>query len=207
MVLALAHVIMSHKLPVQLRVMVPTVENSVSANAYRPMDVLQTRAGITVENGNTDAEGRLILCDAMYEASTENPDLLIDCATLTGAARVALGSEVPAVFSTDEDVWNALWAASESEVDPLWRLPLFKGYRKHLDSKVADLSSISNEGSAGSIAAALYLREFVKDLPRWVHVDFAGWNYNSSVPGKPEGGEAMALRALWTFLKERYSSK
>eukprot|EP00195_Chlamydomonas_chlamydogama_P013085 CAMPEP_0202901542 /NCGR_PEP_ID=MMETSP1392-20130828/14314_1 /ASSEMBLY_ACC=CAM_ASM_000868 /TAXON_ID=225041 /ORGANISM="Chlamydomonas chlamydogama, Strain SAG 11-48b" /LENGTH=485 /DNA_ID=CAMNT_0049588119 /DNA_START=189 /DNA_END=1646 /DNA_ORIENTATION=- len=205
LMLALAHVIMSGGLPVRLRVMVPAVENSISGNAYRPLDVLQTRAGITVENGNTDAEGRLILCDAMFEAATEKPDLLIDAATLTGAARVAVGADLPAVFSSDDGVWEALNSAANEENDPLWRLPLYKPYRKLLDSKVADIKSCATEGP-GAITAALYLQEFVKDLPRWVHIDTGAYN-NSSKDGRPEGGEAQALRALWRYLQQRYPKR
>lgn len=204
--IALSHVVMTSNLPVRLRLLIPTVENSISGNAYRPLDVLQTRAGITVENGNTDAEGRLILCDALADAATENPDLLIDAATLTGAARVALGSEIPVVFSSDDEVWSGLEKAARQEEDPLWRLPLWKGYRKLLDSKVADISSTGSEAGAGSITAALYLQEFVKDVPRWVHIDMGAYN-NSSRDGRPEGGEAQGLRALWAYLKQRYSTQ
>eukprot|EP00877_Chromochloris_zofingiensis_P011723 jgi/Chrzof1/6804/Cz19g10110.t1 len=207
LMLSLAHVMMSHRLPVRLRVLVPAVENAISGNAYRPLDVLRTRAGISVENGNTDAEGRLILSDALYEAASDRPDLLIDAATLTGAARAALGPELPAVFSTAEDVWTGLLSASEKECDPLWRMPLYAGYRKMLDSKVADISSTGAElGQAGAVVAALFLKEFTQDVPRWVHIDTGGYVSGSSVgPGKPEGGEALGLRALWSFIKTRYA--
>lgn len=204
LVLALAHVVMKTHLPVALRVLVPAVENSVSGNAFRPLDVLQTRAGITVENGNTDAEGRLILCDALAEAVKEAPELLIDAATLTGAARVALGTELPALFCNNDAVAEELLTAGADVNDPVWRLPLHKPYRKMLDSKVADIYSCSEGGYAGAITAALFLQEFVKEAPAWVHLDTMGYNL-SSKPGRPEGGEAFALRALYEFLRRRYA--
>ncbi|WIA39206.1 hypothetical protein OEZ86_005331 [Tetradesmus obliquus] len=205
LMLALCHVIFSAQLPVRLRVLLPAVENAVSGSSYRPGDVLQTRAGITVENGNTDAEGRLILADAIYEAACFKPDILIDAATLTGAARVALGPEVPVVFSNSDDTWAQLEAAAKQEADPMWRLPLWPGYRKQLDSKVADLSSTGEPGQAGAITAALFLQEFAKAAPAWVHIDTAGWVAGgSSGPGRPEGGEALGLRVLWRFLQDRY---
>lgn len=191
-------------LPVNLRVLIPAVENSISSNAFRPLDVLQTRGGITVENGNTDAEGRLILCDALAEAVTENPDIIIDAATLTGAARVALGTELPALFSNDDATANEILDAALAVGDPLWRMPLHQPYRKMLDSKVADIYSCSEGGYAGAITAALFLYEFVKDAKSWVHIDTMGYNL-SSKPGRPEGGEAFTLRALYEFLKRRYS--
>lgn len=161
LLLALAHLIMSAALPVRLRVLVPAVENAISGNAYRPLDVLRTRAGITVENGNTDAEGRLILADALYEAASCSPapDLIVDAATLTGAARGALGAEVPAVFSNDDATWWQLEAAAAAAGEHLWRLPLHAGYRKMLDSKVADIGSTGGEGAqGGAILAALFLQ-------------------------------------------------
>jgi leucyl aminopeptidase len=205
LILALAHTIMATGLPVSLRVLIPTVENSVSGNAYRPLDVLQTRAGITVENGNTDAEGRLILCDALAEAVKENPEIIIDAATLTGAARVALGTELPALFCNDDAVADDLIKAAREVNDPLWRMPLHQPYRKMLDSKVADIYSCSEGGYGGAITAALFLQEFVKDAKdvAWVHIDTMGYN-NSSKPGRPEGGEAYALRGLFEFLQRRY---
>ncbi|KAG1655336.1 hypothetical protein FOA52_008318 [Chlamydomonas sp. UWO 241] len=204
LLMGLAHVVMTAKLPVRLRLMVPAIDNSVSSDAFRPLDVLQTRSGITVENMHTDAEGRLILCDALFECAQQVPDLLLDAATLTGAARMALGPEVPAVFSNDDATWSALEAAAQQEDDPLWRLPLHKGYRRRLDSKVADLSSKGPEAAGGAIVAALYLQEFVKGAPRWLHIDTGAWNA-SSCDGRPEGGEALGLRALWAFLKQRYT--
>ena len=206
LVLALAHAVMATRLPVALRVLVPAVENSVSANAFRPLDVLQTRAGITVENGNTDAEGRLILCDALAEAVTERPDVLIDAATLTGAARVALGTELPALFCNNDAVAEEVLAAARDVADPVWRLPLHAPYRKMLDSKVADIGSCSEGGYAGAITAALFLLEFAKDAPAWVHLDTMGYTL-SAKPGRPEGGEAFALRAVYEFLRRRYAPK
>ncbi|GAX74877.1 hypothetical protein CEUSTIGMA_g2323.t1 [Chlamydomonas eustigma] len=206
LLLALSHVIMDQALPVRLRLLIPAVENSISGNAFRPLDVLQTRAGITVENGNTDAEGRLILCDALTEAAADSPDLLVDAATLTGAARTALGSEIPAVFSSCDQLWSELQDAALEEGEMLWRLPLYKGYRKMLESKVADMASTGGEGSPGAIVAALFLQEFVKHVPRWLHIDTGAYN-KSSKEGRPEGGEAQGLRALWAFLKRRYQKK
>ena len=206
LILALAHVVMKTGLPVSLRVLIPTVENSVSGNAYRPLDVLQTRGGITVENGNTDAEGRLILCDALAEAVRDAPDIVIDAATLTGAARVALGTELPALFCNDDAAAAEILAAAAAAGDPLWRLPLHQPYRRMLDSKVADIYSCSEGGYAGAITAALFLHEFVKGAAVWAHVDTMGYNL-SSKPGRPEGGEAFALRALYEFLRRRYAAK
>jgi leucyl aminopeptidase len=206
LILALAHTIMATGLPVSLRVLIPTVENSVSGNAYRPLDVLQTRAGITVENGNTDAEGRLILCDALAEAIKETPEIIIDAATLTGAARVALGTELPALFCNDDAVADDLIKAAREVNDPMWRMPLHQPYRKMLDSKVADIYSCSEGGYGGAITAALFLQEFVKDVEgttAWVHIDTMGYN-NSSKPGRPEGGEAYALRGVFEFLQRKY---
>lgn len=203
LVMGLAHAIMKTKVPVQLRVLVPAVENSVSGNAFRPLDVLQTRAGITVENGNTDAEGRLILCDALAEAVSENPDLLLDAATLTGAARVALGTDVPALFCNNDEVAEGILACSNEARDIMWRMPLHKPYKQMIKSKVADIGSCSEGGYAGAITAALFLEEFVKDASAWVHIDTMGYNL-SSKPGRPEGGEALALRGLYTYLSKNY---
>ncbi len=201
--LGLAHAIMATGLKVRLRVLVPAVENFVSSTAFRPMDIFTTRKGITVEIGNTDAEGRLILCDALAEASTEAPALTIDCATLTGAARVALGPELPALFSTDDDAADALLAAGKAELDPLWRMPLWKPYRKMLDSKIADINNVAEGTFAGAVTAALYLQEFVEPGLAWMHIDTFAWN-NGTRPGRPEGGEALGLRALYAFLRERF---
>lgn len=206
MVLSLSHAIMSLKLPVQLRVLIPTVENSISANPYRPLDVLNTRSGRTVENGNTDAEGRLILCDALTEAVSEKPDLLIDMATLTGAARTALGPDIPAVFSNNDEVWWALESSAARERDPVWRMPLLRSYRKMLDSPVADIASTGPDGGPGAIVAALFLQEFVPDEVKWVHVDTPAYNKAAKGPGRPEGGEAFALRAILQMLLSRYAT-
>jgi leucyl aminopeptidase len=202
-VLGLAQMIMDAGLKVRLRVLVPAVENSISGDAFRPLDVLQTRKGLTVEVGNTDAEGRLILCDALAEADSEKPDLLIDFATLTGAARVALGTELPALFCNDDEVAAAILAAGDASVDPLWRLPLFHGYRRHLDSKVADIANIANVGTGGAITAALFLNEFVSRKTAWAHVDTMGYNL-ASKPGRPAGGEALGIRAMFAMLAARY---
>jgi leucyl aminopeptidase len=202
-VLGLAHAIMASGLDVRLRVLVPAVENSISGNAFRPMDVFKTRKGLTVEIGNTDAEGRLILCDALAEAVTEEPALLIDMATLTGAARVALGPELPVMFSNDDTVAAELLAAGTAEGDPLWRLPLWKPYRKYLDSKVADINTASDSGFAGAITAALYLQEFVGTKVPWIHIDTFAWN-QSTRAGRPEGGEGLALRALFHLVQKRF---
>ncbi|MDF2763326.1 MAG: leucyl aminopeptidase [Rhodospirillales bacterium] len=200
-VLGLAQMIMAAQLPVRLRLLIPAVENSIAGNAFRPLDVLRTRKGLTVEVGNTDAEGRLILCDALAEADREGPDLLIDCATLTGAARVALGPELPALFSNHDATAEALLRHGMTERDPLWRLPLHKPYRRGLESKVADLNNIWDSPFAGAITAALFLQEFVSPTTPWVHLDLMAWN-STNRPGRPEGGEAMALRALYALVAD-----
>jgi len=204
-VLALAQMIMAAGLPVRLRVLVPAVENSVAGNAFRPLDVIRSRKGMTVEIGNTDAEGRLILCDALAEACDEKPDLIVDCATLTGAARVALGPELPVLFCNHDGTAEALLRCGIEEDDPLWRLPLHKPYRRMLDSKVADINNISESGFAGAITAALFLNEFVEPTIPWVHIDMMAWN-PSSRPGRPEGGEAQGLRALYALIAAKAAS-
>ncbi len=200
-VFGLAAMIMAARLPVRLRVLVPAVENSVSGEAFRPLDVLQTRKGLSVEVGNTDAEGRLVLCDALAEADRENPDLIVDFATLTGAARVALGAELPAMFCNDDAVAEALLAQGLAARDPLWRLPLHRPYRRLLDSQVADLNNIASGPHGGAITAALFLAEFVRPKTPWVHFDIMAWN-PSSWPGRPEGGEAMGLRATYGLIED-----
>ncbi|CCG41093.1 leucyl aminopeptidase family protein [Magnetospirillum molischianum] len=202
-VLGLALMIMASDLPVRLRVLIPAVENAVSAEAMRPLDVLTTRKGLTVEIGNTDAEGRLILADALCEAASEAPDLLIDIATLTGAARTALGPDLPALFCNDEKLADAILAAGRAEADPLWRLPLYAPYRRLLDSKVADIASVSDGPYAGAITAALFLQEFVGPDIAWAHLDVMAWN-GATRPGRPEGGEALALRALFAVIAARF---
>jgi leucyl aminopeptidase len=201
-VLGLAQLVMAAQLPVRLRLLIPAVENSISGNAYRPLDVVRTRKGLSVEIGNTDAEGRVILSDALTEADRENPDLLIDCATLTGAARVALGPELPGMFSNHDASAESLIRHGQAERDPVWRLPLFKPYRRGLDSKVADLNNVWDSPFAGAITAALFLQEFVSPTTPWLHLDIMAWN-TTSRPGRPEGGEAMALRALYALVAER----
>ncbi|HVI03143.1 MAG TPA: leucyl aminopeptidase family protein [Enhygromyxa sp.] len=203
-VLALAQMVMDAKLPVRLRMLIPAVENSISGTAYRPLDVLQTRKGITIEVGNTDAEGRIILCDALAEADTEKPDLLIDFATLTGAARVALGTELPALFCNDDQVAAAILEAGNATVDPLWRLPLFHSYRRHLESKVADINNIANIAQGGAITAALFLNEFVSSKTPWVHIDTMAFNM-AARPGRPAGGEVFGMRAMFEMLRRRYA--
>ena len=203
-VLGLAAMVMAARLPVRLRVLIPAVENAVSGDAMRPLDVLNTRKGITVEVGNTDAEGRLILADALWEAGRERPDLLVDLATLTGAARSALGTDLPALFCNDESLAADLLAAGERENDPMWRLPLFKPYRRMLESKVADLANVSDSPYAGAITAALFLQEFVPAGLPWAHFDIMAWN-GATRPGRPEGGEALVIRALFTVIAQRFT--
>ncbi|MEC9466000.1 MAG: leucyl aminopeptidase family protein [Myxococcota bacterium] len=198
-VLGVASMVMAMKLPVQLRVMVSAVENSISSNAFRPLDVLQTRKGLTVEIGNTDAEGRLVMSDALTEAG--KVDLLLDYATLTGAARVALGTSLPAMFCNDDVIADQLLEAGLAESDPLWRLPLHEPYRKMLKSDVADLSNIGNSGYGGAITAALFLREFIEPTNSWVHIDVMAWNLTGS-PAHPVGGEAMGIRAVYRLIQQ-----
>jgi leucyl aminopeptidase len=200
-VLALAQMIMDADLPLRLRLMIPAVENSVSGNAIRPLDVVKTRKGITVEINDTDAEGRLILCDAMADADADKPDLMIDMATLTGAARVALGPDLPALFANDDDLAEALLRHGRNEGDPFWRLPLWKPYRKMLESKVADIANCEPGTFAGAITAALYLQEFVSPTTKWLHVDTWGWTQGKGA-GRPDGGEPLGLRALFAFVSE-----
>src|SRR3989338_706094 len=205
-VLGLAHAIMSLNLPVKLRVLIPAVENAISGSAMRPLDVYSSRSKKTVEIGNTDAEGRLILADALFEGACEKPDWLINFATLTGAARVALGPNIPVIFSNKSEEITSLLRLSLEENDPLWQLPLYEGYKDSLKSSVADLSSTGSSSYGGAITAALFLQEFVPKGQPWIHVDLMAWNLKSR-PGFPEGGEAMGLRSflLWiqSLLKKR----
>lgn len=201
-VLGLARMIMAADLPIRLAVRVGCVENSVSGSAMRPSDVIRTRSGLSVEVGNTDAEGRLVLCDLLDEACEEDPALLVDCATLTGAARVALGPELPALFSNDDGMSDALLRVGNVVHDPLWRLPLWTGYDDWLKSPIADLNNVSSKPMAGAITAALYLQRFVKPGVRWFHIDLYAWN-DQSRPGRPEGGEAMAMRALFALARDK----
>jgi len=202
-VLGLAQMIMNAKLKMQLRVLIPAVENSVSGNAYRPGDVIQSRKGITIEIGNTDAEGRLVLADALTEAVSDTPDLIIDIATLTGAARVALGTELPAIFSNNDAVCDEVIKHSYQVQDPIWRLPLFKLYRDSLNSSIADINNAGADSYGGAITAALFLQEFVPDTIPWLHYDLMAWNVKTR-PGRPQGGEAMAVRGLFSYLQARY---
>ncbi len=204
-VLGLARMIMEADLPVRLAVRVGCVENSISGTAMRPSDVVRTRKGLTVEIGNTDAEGRLVLCDLLTDACDEAPSLLIDCATLTGAARVALGPDLPAFFCNEDEWAETLLRNGHKQHDPLWRLPLWSGYERWLDSSVADLNNVSAKPHAGAITAALFLHRFVTSGVAWAHLDLYGWNDQGS-PGRPEGGEAYGMRALFAGIAERFSS-
>ena len=204
-ILGIARLIMQADLPVRLAVRIGCVENSVSGTAMRPLDVVRTRRGLTVEIGNTDAEGRLVLCDLLADASDENPDLLVNAATLTGAARVALGPDMPALFCNDDDWAAALLAAGTEQHDPLWRLPLWKGYAAWLDSPVADLNNVASKPMAGAIVAALFMERFVAPGVPWAHLDTYAWN-DTTRPGRPEGGEAQAMRAVFAAVQSRFRS-
>jgi len=202
-VLALARLVMQRAMPVRLMVLVPAVENAIAGNAYRPGDVVHTRKGLTVEIGNTDAEGRVVLSDALAFACEHGPDLLVDFATLTGAARVAMGPDVPPVFSNHAEIARALVEAGQRVEDPLWELPLYAPYRKMIDSEIADINNAGDSPYAGCITAALFLKEFVSPDTPWVHIDTFAWNL-ASRPGRPVGGEALGLRAVFHFLQQRY---
>lgn len=203
-VLALARLVMQQKLPVRLLMLIPAVENSIAGNAYRPGDVIPTRKGLSVEIGNTDAEGRVILSDALTYACESQPDLVIDMATLTGAARVALGADLPPVFSNREEVARDIQKAGDEVEDPLWTMPLYQPYRKLIESPIADINNAGKGPFGGCITAALFLEYFVEaDIP-WVHIDTFGWN-QADRPGRPQGGEALGLRAVFSYLKKRYS--
>jgi leucyl aminopeptidase len=203
-VLGLAELIMAEKLPVHLDVMIPAVENAVSGNAFHPGDVLETRAGISVEVENTDAEGRLVLCDALAEVCNYEPDLVVDFATLTGAARVAVGTEIGCFFSSDSKMANAICQAGETTHDPVWQLPLHQAYESQIESRVADVLNCSTTPFGGAITAALFLQKFVSPDTFWLHFDVMAWNKRKR-PGRPEGGEAMGIRAVFAYLQERYS--
>ncbi len=203
-VLGLASLVAARELPISLRVLVPAVENAVAGNAYRPGDVLRAYDGTTIEIDNTDAEGRLILCDAFGLARDEQPELIIDFATLTGAARVALGTELPAMFATEDFLANGIAAAGARAEDPVWRMPLHDPYRASLESKIADLVNVPDLPFGGAITAALFLEHFVGDTP-WVHFDIMAWNQRAR-PAHPVGGEAMGLRAVFRYLEERYGA-
>lgn len=200
--LALAHMVMDRKLELRLRVIIPAVENSVSGASFRPRDIYSSRKGISVEIGNTDAEGRLVLADALALADEDKPDLVVDFATLTGAARVALGPEVPAVFTDDDQLAAELAAHAAAENDPVWRLPLWRPYESMLESKIADINNVGSGGQAGAITAALFMRRFV-EAKSWLHCDLFAWT-PSAKPGRPEGGECQVARALYALLCRRY---
>jgi len=203
-ILGLAHAVMDAKLRVRLRVLIPIVENSISATAFRPGDVLPSRNGMTVEIGNTDAEGRLILGDALALADEESPELVLDMATLTGAARVALGPDLPPLYATDDSLARDLMAAGLATDDPLWQLPLWAPYASMLSSKIADVNHVSSGAFAGSITAALFLKRFVKQARSWVHLDIFAWAPEPR-PARPFGGTDQGIRAVYTVLKQRYS--
>jgi leucyl aminopeptidase len=200
----LARAVMALGLDVRLRLLVPAVENSVAGDAFRPGDILESRKGLTVEIGNTDAEGRLVLADALADADAERPDLMLDAATLTGAARVALGPELPALFTPDDGLAADLLAAGDTAAEPLWRLPLHKGYDGWLKSASADLNNTGQKPQAGAITAALFLGRFVETTKSWAHLDIFAWN-DEGRPGRPKGGEATALRPLLAMIARRFA--
>jgi leucyl aminopeptidase len=202
-VLALAQMVMDAKLKLRLRVLIPAVENAVAGNAFRPLDIFKSRKGITVEIGNTDAEGRLILADALALADEEKPELLVDLGTLTGAARTALGPDLPPFYTNDERLADDVARLARQENDPLWRMPLWPAYDSWLDSKVANITNAPSGAFAGSIVCALFLQRFVEATTSWLHVDIYGWT-PSAKPGRPEGGECQAARAIYKLLSERY---
>ncbi len=203
-VLGLAQMIMEAKINVRLRVLIPAVENSIAGNAFRPGDVFKTRKGLTVEIGNTDAEGRLVLCEALALADEEQPDLLIDMATLTGAARVALGPDLPPFYTEDSKLAASIIKHAEAQNDPLWQLPFWKPYYSMIETPIADLNNAGAGGFAGSITAALFLKRFVEKAKAYVHFDIYGW-VPTAKPGRPKGGEAQGMRALFAVIKERYA--
>ena len=201
--LALAQWVMAQQLPVRLRLLIPAVENAIGPQSYRPGEVLRTRAGHRVEIDNTDAEGRVVLCDALSYAVEQQPELLLDFATLTGAARVALGPDLPALFANDESLSQSILAAGRERLDPLWPMPLWRPYRALFESPIADFANASSTRHAGAITAALYLDRFVPETLPWAHVDVYAWN-DAERPGRPRGGEAQGLRAFMAFLAQRY---
>jgi len=200
--LALAQLLLESGAPVELRLLIPAAENSVGSQAYRPGDVWPSRKGLTVEIGNTDAEGRLVLADALAAADEDQPDLLIDLATLTGAARTALGPDLPAAFGNDDALLAELRRCGEEECDPLWPMPLWMPYDEDLASRVADVGNVSANAFAGAIYGALFLRRFVTASPAWLHLDLYAWNPRDR-PGRPLGGEAHGVRALYRLIRRR----
>jgi len=203
-VLGLAQLIMANNLPVRLRVLVSAVENAISSNAYRPGDIIRTYKGLTVEIDNTDAEGRLVLCDALALACEEQPELIVDYATLTGSARSAVGAEIAAMFCNNNELANAVFDQGEALDDAVWRLPLHKGYRKMLKAAHADSVNSAASPYAGAITAALFLEQFIDESIPWLHFDLMAWNLGTR-PGHPEGGEAMGVRAVYQYLANRYA--
>jgi len=201
--LGLASAIMDLNLPIRLRVIIPAVENSISSNSFRPGDIIKSRKGINIEVGHTDAEGRLILCDTLALADEESPDLLIDFATLTGAARVALGPDLPALFTNDDECANNLVNLGAEYSDPMWRMPLWQPYNDDIKSSIADINNIGEGGLGGAITAALFLERFVKNANVWAHLDLFGWS-NKAIPGRPRGGEAQTVRSILSFIENRY---
>jgi len=201
--LALARLVSMERLPVRLHLLIPAVENAVSGNAYRPGDIVKSRKGLTVEIDNTDAEGRLILADALDRAVEGKPELIIDFATLTGAARIALGPDLPATFANRDDLAAELESAARDVEDPLWRMPLWEPYEELLKSDIADFANASSSPMAGTITAALFLKRFVPDDIAWAHLDTFAWR-DPAKPGRPKGGEALGLRAVFEALKRRY---
>ena len=201
--IALARLIIGARLPVWLHLLVPTAENAISGNAFRPGDILRSRQGLTVEIGNTDAEGRLVLGDALTRAGEEKPELIVDFATLTGAARVAVGPDLPALFTNDEALARDLAAAGTAVDDPTWRLPLWDGYYDMLKSDIADMNNAGEGGFAGAVTAALFLQRFVPEDTAWIHLDTFAWR-PAARPGRPKGGEALGLRTVFRLLQQRY---
>ncbi len=200
--LALAGLVMARALPLRITLLIAAVENAVGPNAFRPGEVIATRTGASIEIDNTDAEGRLVLSDTLARACELAPDLVLDFATLTGAARIALGPDLPALYANDDALANDWLAAGQQARDPLWRMPLWRPYLRYLASGIADLANGSSSTMAGSVTAALFLERFVRDGQRWAHVDVYAWN-DSDRPGKPAGGEAQGLRAAYALLKAR----
>lgn len=205
-VLALAELVMASGLPVRLHCLVAAAENAISSDAFRPGDVLKSRKGLTVEIGNTDAEGRLVLGDALTKAGESKPELIVDFATLTGAARVALGPDLPPLFANDDALAEAMLAGGIARDDPLWRMPLWDGYADLLETDIADLGNAGSSPFAGAITAALFLKRFVPDGAAWAHIDTFAWR-PSAKPGRPKGGAALGLRAAWAMLQTRYDRR
>ncbi len=203
-VLGLAHMIMAAKLPVRLRVLIPAVENAISGNAFRPGDILHSHMGLTVEIGNTDAEGRLVLADALSLADAESPELMIDMATLTGAARIAVGPDLAPFYTRNDDLARALESEGARSNDPLWRMPLWDPYLSGMESRIADINNAGDSGFAGSITAALFLHKFVEKAKNYIHFDIFGW-VPAARPGRPRGGDAQAIRALFALISDRYA--